>query len=198
MQSPIMTDISNEIRADDLQDNQNINQSFENAFDMDAPACIKCIQPSFFSEFLGDHEESTEISSLVLNLNLVSISWGENKRENMNLDMDDSQSEILEILKMKGGRANTPSVPLRPTRNIGPRGFGPFGGESNYNKSPLINNANGQNVNSNNVAKGPNGARKVIPVKKISLAGRILSENSERKCQKNLPERACNPVNRDF
>lgn len=192
MQSPTMTDNYYDIRADILQENKS-NQSFENIFDFDAPAIIKCIEPNNISDFLGDKEESTEISSLVFNLQLVSISCCENKREIYNLDSDDdSKSEILQILKAKG-RTNTPSVPLRPSRNIGPKNFGPFN-VAKGNENGNVNPTGPRHVNA------VNGERKIVPIKKISLAGKVLNHNNSncKKITKVVPERVSNPINRDI
>ena len=96
-----MTDNNFEIRADSLhEDNYSTNQSFESVLEfIDTQANIKHIEPKNIFDFLGDSEESTEISSIVYNLNTISNSCRKPERENLNLDMDDSKSEILQILK---------------------------------------------------------------------------------------------------
>ena len=179
MQSPIMTDNNFEIRADSQQQdyNNSTNQSFESVLDIiDVQANIKLIEPKNIFEFLGDSEESTEISSIVYNLNTISNSCRKPERENLNLDMDDSKSEILQILKFKGTGANTSSIPLRPIRsNACHKNFGSFGGNNNF--------------------KFPAGESKV---KKISLAGRVLKVKEvptlEEGKLNNKPERVTNPI----
>jgi hypothetical protein len=171
-----------EIRADSLfEDSNSTNQSFESVLDIiDAQANVKYNQSQNVLDFLGDSEESTEISSIVSKLNTISNSCRKPERENLNLDMDDSKSEILQILKFKG-RANTSSIPLRPVRsNACHKNFGSFGGNDNF-KFP----ANGENK-----------------VKKISLAGKILKvkETPEISNFDKIPERLSNPIklNHDF
>ena len=178
MQSPNMTDLYFEIRADSLhEDNYSTNQSFESVLEfIDTQANIKHIEPKNIFDFLGDSEESTEISSIVYNLNTISNSCRKPERENLNLDMDDSKSEILQILKFKG-RTNTSSIPLRPIRTTGSHNFGSFGGNYNY-KFP----ANGENK-----------------VKKISLAGKVLKDKEAARKESegkfnNIPERVTNPI----
>ena len=179
-----MTDTFNHIviRADSLiKDYSSTDQSFESVLDiMDAQANIKYIQRENIFDFLGDSEESTEISSIVSNLNTISNSCRKPERENLNLDMDDSKSEILQILKFKRG-ANTSSIPFRPVRsNESQKNFGSFGGNINY-KFPT----NGENK-----------------VKKISLAGKVLKLNETPEISNfdKIPERLANPIklNNDF
>lgn len=177
-----MTDINFEIRADSFhEDPTSNNQSFESILDiLDTQTILQKIYPKNIFEFLGDSEESTEISSIVFNLNTISNSCRKPERENLNLDMDDSKSEILQILKFKG-RTNTSSMPFRQVRNnVSNKNFGPFGGISNFN---LL--SNGENK-----------------VKKISLAGRVLKSKDTNEEIKNereinfnkIPERLKNPI----
>ena len=173
MQSPNTTDNNFEIRADSQQSdyNNSTNQSFESVLDIiDIKANIKLIEPKNIFEFLGDSEESTEISSIVYNLNTISNSCRKPERENLNLDMDDSKSEILQILKFKGRGANTSSIPLRPIRSNALKNFGSFGGNNNY--------------------KFPAGGDKDNKVKKISLAGKVLKVKEFS----SIPERVANPI----
>lgn len=183
MQSPNMTDNSLEIRADSpLEECYSIDQSFESVLDMfETQANIRLIEPKNVLDFLGDSEESTEISSIVYKLNTISNSCRKPERQNLNLNMDDSdsKSEILQILKFKG-QTNTSSIPLRPVRNnVCQKNFGPFGGNLNY--------------------KFPNNEPE--KVKKISLAGKVLkvkpiSEKTKEneKFLDKKPERLTNPI----
>ena len=179
-----MTDTFNDIviRADSLlEDSLTMDQSFESVLDIiNAQPNIKNIQHLNIFDFLGDSEESTEISSIVTNLNTISNSCRKPERENLNLDLDDSKSEILQILKFKGG-ANTSSIPFRPVRsNECHKNFGSFGGNINY-KFPTY----GENK-----------------VKKISLAGKVLKlkETPVISNFDKFPERLANPIklNNDF
>ena len=175
MQSPNnMTDNYFLIGADSQQIdyNNSTNQSFESVLDtIFTEANInKLISPKNIFEFLGDSEESTEISSILHNLNTSSNSCRKPERENLNLDMDDSKSEILQILKFKGRGANTSSIPLRPIRSNALKNFGSFGGNNNY--------------------KFPAGGDKDNKVKKISLAGKVLKVKEFS----SIPERVANPI----
>ena len=187
MQSPNSTTYNYfEIGGADSQQpdyNNSTNQSFEKVLDIiDAKANIKLIEPKNISDFLGDSEESTEISSIIFNLNTSSNSCRKPERENLNLDMDDSKSEILQILEFKSRGANTSSIPLRPIRsNACYKNFGSFGGNNNY--------------------KFPAGGDS--KVKKISLAGKVLKVKevlTEEGKFNNIPERVANPIkfNNDF
>jgi len=210
MQSPISTYTFNNfvIRADSLnKNNQNknkdnkenkknscsINHSFERVLDnfnikpeVDDEKNFKYIQPKNIVEFLGDSDDSTEISSIVFNLNTISNSCRKPERENLNLDIDDSKSEILQILKFKE-RANTSTNPLRPIRiNDSQKNICKFEGNINYK---FLSNGNGENK-----------------VKKISLAGKILKIKDTEKPEirisnfDKIPERLKNPIklNNDF
>lgn len=107
MKSPkkILTGIN---RASSIVDNQINNESFEALLEENFnKANLFEENKRFVNDFLGDADESTEISSLINNLNISSSNSENNTKIQENFDS--SKNEILEILKNKR-KPNTFSI----------------------------------------------------------------------------------------
>jgi len=197
MNSPkFMTESREEGALSEIQDNfrkikSNRNQSFEEIFENLSLENDLLNFETKFDEFVGDSEDSTEISILISNLsssnnfsnaNLMSC---ENNQKAGEFDNDSENTEILNILKRQS----------QTTNNVSQRGF------SHGSSSTNANQANSTKNSLNSI--------RPIPVKKISMAGRVLksmdsTESSEtispeikRRDEillQNRPERSSNPM----